>query len=387
MSGPDVVTVGFKDATTHPSRGGQSICVSGSITVNAATGHNAKLPHSAVPGDQTALTAFIVSASIHAGSAKPAPEFETVQQDFIIAATLCVPADAARAGKPPSIVQLLTHGVGFDRFYWDFAPGYSYVDAATTQANHAVFFYDRLGVGDSQHPDSLTVQAPIQLELAHSLVNLLRNGTFSSKPFSKVIGVGHSFGSSLTHSLNIDYPSLLDAAILTGFSTNATASSGLAFAFASDTTIAAFADPRRFAGLENGYTCPQTDQGMQLDFFAPNVSGFDPAIVAQADAQKGTQTIGEMLSPPATPNGTLVAANWTKPIAVINGENDFPFCMGNCSHPTDQSALVQTMYYPSLSPKNSGSYLAPNAGHGLNLHFSAAAAYQYIQSFLLDQGF
>lgn len=87
------------------------------------------------------------------------------------------------------------------RYYWDFAPGYSYVDVAV-QAGHGAFFYDRLGVGKSSTPDALSVvQAPLEVEILHSLITTLKSGSISNSTFSTVIGTGHSFGSILTQAI------------------------------------------------------------------------------------------------------------------------------------------------------------------------------------------
>ena len=94
-------------------------------------------------------------------------------------------------------------------------------------------------------------------------------------------------------------------------------------------------------------------------------------------------TFGELLSQMAISGP---ATQWTKPLAVVNGVNDLPFCYGNCTNPTDKATAVRPALYPALSPSNFGSYLAPVAGHGLNLHYSAGDAYAYIQRFLVTHG-
>jgi pimeloyl-ACP methyl ester carboxylesterase len=130
------------------------------------------------------------------------------------------------------------------RYYWDFAPGYSYVDVATTD-NHATFvisaqthfrsdnfivltalysfFYGRLGVGQSSKPDALNVvQVPLEVEILQSLTTMVESGYFSNSTFSTVIGAGHSFGSVLTQAVTSKYPTSFNTAILTGFSMNST---------------------------------------------------------------------------------------------------------------------------------------------------------------------
>lgn len=111
--------------------------------------------------------------------------YETISGTYDIGATLCVPAHNVK----PTAVQLLTHGVGFSRSYWDFAPGYSYVDVASSYG-YATFFYDRLSVGTSSKPPPLEVQIPIELEILYVLATMLRQGQIGHTAFSTIVGAG-----------------------------------------------------------------------------------------------------------------------------------------------------------------------------------------------------
>lgn len=367
-------TKGFQNATIQPSRGGAAVCVSGMIPVRASTMKNLKFNYT-LPVNQTQVTETFVDF-ITAGS----PFMESIMAGtqnisgtFNIGATLCTPANNTK----PAGVQLLTHGIGFDRHYWDFGPGYSYVDVAA-ENGYASFFYDRLGVGKSNKSDPLNVvQAPMEVEIARELGIMLRNGSFAQTNFSSVIGVGHSFGSIISQAVTSMYPAVFDAAILTGFSLNQTAVP--AFISAANLQIASQNSPYRFSdpAINAGYLVTATAIGNQIQFFrAPN---FDPLVLAEADANKGTVTIGEFFSLSAV---TAPAKNFTGPVAVVNGDNDLPFCFGNCSYPTNQAAAVFPVLYPSLGSNMNGSLLVPTTGHGINLHYSAVSAYDWIQSFI-----
>jgi hypothetical protein len=76
---------------------------------------------------------------------------------------------------------------------------------------------------------------------------------------------------------------------------------------------------------------------------------------------------------------------FTGPIDVVDGEFDLPFCDGNCDI-GDKPAAVKLALYP-LAALSSTSYIAKDAGHGLNLHYSAADAYAQIFQFLASNGF
>ena len=144
----------------------------------------------------------------------------TVTGKFRIYGKLCFPSDA-QAAKRVQTLQFLTHGDTLDHTYWEIAPGYSYIDAAVA-AGYATFSYDRIGVGKSEHPDpNQVVQGPIQVEIAHGLVTLLRSAQIGSLSFKNIVGVGHSAGSTVTNGVTTKYPQDFDAVILTGTSTSA----------------------------------------------------------------------------------------------------------------------------------------------------------------------
>lgn len=138
--------------------------------------------------------------------------------------------------------------------------------------------------------------------------------------------------------------------------------------------------PTRFPTLSNGYLVSDTVISNQIGFF--RAPGFDPAILKLAEASKGTVTLGELFTTSAV---VAEAVTYAKPVAVVNGAEDLPFCFGNCSYPSNEAAMVQTLY-PAVSSANFGTYLAPVTGHGVNLHYSATGAYNYIQNFLKQHG-
>jgi hypothetical protein len=103
----------------------------------------------------------------------------TTTGTFNIHAQLCV----ALSSTHSDILQIATHGVHYDSRYWDseYQPeNHSYVDA-TLKAGYSILTYDRLGVGQSDHPDAYSVvQAPLKLEILRQLTLIARNGTLYS---------------------------------------------------------------------------------------------------------------------------------------------------------------------------------------------------------------
>ncbi|KAL8707005.1 MAG: hypothetical protein Q9201_000053 [Fulgogasparrea decipioides] len=358
------------------STGTGSHCITGNIKVTA-TSTNFKINYNQ-PRDQLAVTDFSVEM-LQANSdlmKRLVDGPNPVTGSWSIYSSLCLPANPL-AAKNVKTVQVLTHGDTLSSSYWDIAPGYSYVDAATA-AGYATFSYDRLGVGRSEHPDPIqTAQAPLHLEITHALVAMLRNGQIGQRKFSNFVGVGHSAGSTIIQGVTTKYPKDFDAIILTGTSTVPTYVPLAMAAF--NWQIAREGSPK-FRGLPNGYLTQANSIGIQSAFF--HYPNFDPKILEATVRDKETNSIGELLT-----IGTIVAPSpaFTGPVDVVLGENDLVFCGGNCAMPVDQAAAVQSLFYPNAAA-GSRHYLAAGAGHSINAHFSAKAAWAHQLDFLKFNG-
>lgn len=79
------------------------------------------------------------------------------------------------------------------------------------------------------------------------------------------------------------------------------------------------------------------------------------------------------------------APGYTGPVDVVLGANDMAFCRGDCTTPTDQSAAVQPILYPNAGA-GSSHFLVPGAGHLINAHFGAHAAWDHQLNFLKANG-
>jgi hypothetical protein len=259
-------TTGFSNPTFSTSAGGYATCLSGLVKV-PVTGTNEKLLF-AEPADQYAVTAsfvhFLQANSSQAAEINGGPS--TISETFNIAAKLCYPKNWSGSS---STIQFLTHGIGFNQSYWDFAEGYSFIDVAA-KAGYPTFSHDRLGVGASDHPDPIqVVQASIQVEIIHQLVSFLRSGKLAGQTFKEIVGVGHSFGSIQTVGIAARYPKDFDALALTGFSVS-NGSLGLTFANF-NSAIANKNRPARFGHLPNGYLVVDNAIGNQFAFlYYPN---------------------------------------------------------------------------------------------------------------------
>lgn len=367
---------GFQNPSIQSSIGGKAVCISGTIEVTAS----AENTHFKIdqPANQTELTELVVELTqINSTLVKRIDGGQrVVSGTYGIYSQLCFPTGSTSiSGSKP--LQFLMHGGHFGRSYWNNAPDYSYIDYAANEG-YSTFFYDRLGIGDSEHPDPVqTVQTPLQVAIAHELVQLLRRGHIGRHAFDRIVGVGHSYGSAQIAALTPEYPDDFDAVVLTGA---AAEPNGL---MTDDVTtnpaIASQADPLRFSSLPNGYYIPPAIEGLQYIFFrAPN---FDPKLLDLAQTTRQTQTVGELLA-----FGEIKAsANFTGPIYVVTGEHDVPNCLGNCLLPYNKLAVVKDALYPAAS-NMSDYYVVPGAGHGLNYHYSAKDTYAHIHGFLKANG-
>ncbi|MCJ1422750.1 hypothetical protein MMC29_000630 [Sticta canariensis] len=359
------------------STGGKASCISGLVKVTV-TATNTKLLYSG-PADQFAATQTVVELL------KVSPTIynttnggdRIVHGAYKIFSKLCFPTDPSLA-RNLQTVQFLIHGATLGIGYWDIAPGYSYVDVAA-QAGYATFSYDQLGVGKSEHPDPIQiVQATLEVEIAHALISALRTAGIGPHAFNTVVGVGHSAGANIVQGVTTKYPKDFDAAILSGISIS---NSYLGPPLASWSAVIANTDPsRRFLGIANGYLTQATPQSIQFSFY--NYPYFDPKIFRLQVADKETIAIGKLLTSKGIIGPSL---NFTGPVDVILGENDFPTCGGDCFIPSDQSALVTPAFYPAAS-KGSQHYLVPHAGHNFNAHYAAPKAFAQMIHFLKKNG-
>ena len=343
--------------------------------------------------------------------------YRTQGGTYHIHTTFCQP-DGQPAAHP--VVQVLTHGVGFDASYWDLpfnGYNYSYVNAALA-AGFCTLTYDRLGIGQSTHGDPLNeIQSFLEIAALHALITQLSTGEFPliQHAFGKdIVAVGHSFGSAQTASLVDAYPDSVRAAIFTGFSLNSTFVP--TFAAGGNFQQANLNAPLRFGNVSGaeamsllaasplanymagvdlaevpdgqdlpaGYLVANNAPANQLLFFHPG--GFDPAILSVVEATKQPATVGELLTLGAVPTKNRFAG----PVMVLDGDADVPYCGGNCTATgrPDVASLAAAVKagFPMVDKRNFSSYIQPRTGHGTNLHYAAKDGYREIMGFLKSKG-
>lgn len=338
----------------------------------------------AIPQSNIDVTNFIVDLAEQGVNYTQAvlTGYATISGDYELAATYCAPDSGD--GKT---LQILTHGIGFDRSYWDLSfnnYNYSYAETAVDQHGFSTLSWDRLGIGMSSHGNPLTeIQVFLEQAALEQLSQLARTGSVPgvSAKFAKVVHVGHSFGSILSYALARDEPSLSDGLVLTGFSTNG---SFLPFFELGGNWVSVTTVPTLSSTYVAGYFGAGTPSGIQTNFFSPGE--FDPAILALAAATGQPVSVGELLTIGSDAYGP---SPFTGPVFVVTGARDLPFCGGNCLATGDPSLssipAAVAQHFPQSH--NFQTYIVPDSGHGLNLEYSHEITYQQISQFLLGNGF
>ncbi|KAK1757317.1 hypothetical protein QBC47DRAFT_339872 [Echria macrotheca] len=315
----------------------------------------------------------------------------TVKQTFKINGQLCVPPKGAKS----DILQLATHGVGFDKRYWDAEvkpQEYSYVEAVLAQG-YSIFTYDRLGTGGSDKPDAYDIlQTNVQVEILRGLTTLARSGKLvsSSKKLGgtsddhvlkykpkKIVHVGHSLGSVITLGLVGAYGAESDGAIATGFLyTNKLSTVNVAtwgFQFAREN------DPVNFKDRGSGYVVQGTKYNTQLQFLKKGA--FEPALLDYAFKIRQPNSVSEFVSIGGSFSGGE-ATNFKAPIQFVIGEHDYGFCAGDCNG-TYNITMIKGLY-PAATAVDV--HIQPKTGHGLTLSTNATAGYKVSFDFLEKAG-
>ncbi|CAF9909085.1 hypothetical protein IMSHALPRED_007596 [Imshaugia aleurites] len=308
--------------------------------------------------------------------------YRTIDNTYDISVRFCRPD--AGYGRDPT-VQFLTHGIGFDKSYWDLpfkSYNYSYIDVAVDQYGFSTLSVDRLGIGNSSIADPLNiVQLPAELSAIYELTNMLRRGCLPNVPraFSKIVHVGHSLGSILTYNLAAMHPTASDGLILTAFSLDSAFIGATFDAWASK--LARNNQPKRFGHLPTGYLTWANASSNEKTFLDPGF--FDPAILPFSEATKEPFTTGEVLTLSGSPS---TAPAFKGPVQVLDGNQDFIFCGGDCSPASDAATIPGAVAAAFPAARAFDAYIQPNTGHGINLHYNATNAYRVAQEFLIAHG-
>ncbi|KXT13252.1 hypothetical protein AC579_1736 [Pseudocercospora musae] len=348
------------------------------------TGRNGVFDKAALmPNSDIDVTNFILNLARqgHNYTEEQLKGYANVGGSYNLATTYCQPDSGA-----PNVVQLLTHGIGFDRSYWD-NPfnnyNYSYVNVAVDQYKFATFSWDRLGIGMSSKGEPINeIQTALEVAALKALTDKLRAGTIGGKDvpkFEKVLHIGHSYGSVQSYALTAMYPNISDGVGLTGFSQNG---SFLPFFLLGGNFAQANLHVPAAKTLPNGYIAPIAQEGVHINFFAPG--DFDPKFLPYATQTGQPVTYGELL----TIGGGAGSPNpIAAPVLIITGERDVPFCGGDCfKAPTGFSSIPETSKAMFENAKPFEVSIVKGAGHGLNYQYTHVVTYKTILDFFVNNG-
>lgn len=312
-----------------------------------------------------------VSASANGGNPKcdqvslPVTLSSTNPTVYHVAGWLC-----AKGNLEGKTIQIVVHGLTYDHQYWNWPQSpktYSYVHSATDDG-YATFAIDRLGSGTSDHPvDGLSLTAESGAYVLHQIVQALRAGSLGDTAFSKVIAVGHSYG-SVTAAYEAATYRDVDAVILSGMLHDPSPTAFVALS----NFYPAFLDSK-FANSGLNATYLTTIPGTRTQLFF-NAATADPAVIARDEILKQTATAGEL--------STLTSANTLTPqinvpVLLAMGNADYLFCAPLILSCADSNAVLarESSHYSPYTCLEA--VVQPTTGHDLNLHPNAHIWYDF----------
>jgi pimeloyl-ACP methyl ester carboxylesterase len=270
-------------------------------------------------------------------------------------------------------IQITLHGSTYSHLYWDFPfqpETYSYVRRATAEG-YAVLNLDRIGIGQSDHPAAAAVDIPANGYVVHQIVQALRGGDLVIPSFGRIEAervalVGHSLGSVISIQEAATYGDV-DGVVLTGVSHTVTPVLNEIFAVLYPANL----DPR-FPGLPDGYLT--TLPGTRDVFYYP--PSRDPLVLAIDEQTKETMTVAELDT--AFP-ALFLSGGVHVPAFVIVGDLDAAFC-GEPACSVSGSLSAEADFFPPDACVETA--FVAGAGHDLNLHTQAPAAYDAVLEWL-----
>jgi len=287
---------------------------------------------------------------------------QLISGTYSIHQTLCIPSGWENGGP----IILAIHGLGFDSRYWDFQPdgdtSYDFI-AQAGKDGIAVLAYDRLGAGQSDHPNGFeVVQLEVEVAIAAQLVARIKGG-FAGHTFGKITVVGHSYGSVLTWTLATFYPEDISAIVLTGFSAQLLANeSPLNLVPETPTATGYFA---------------ATAASILGFFLYPG--HYDQKIIEPVLSIAQNVTIGQILTIALPYELGYIATKYYGAAYVITGAEDVPFCGypdSACLTNYNNPVLGAGALFPEASSFNAT--IVPTTGHGLMYHYSRTDVFQAI---------
>lgn len=324
---------------------------------------------------------LIAPAPAHAAPPRAHPPGGCARHDLRVTLAAAPGAPAYRAAgwlcqprRHTNTIQALLPGLTYTHRYWTGAgPRTNYVGTALA-AGDAVYLIDRIGTGASDRPPADQVTVTTEAAVTHQTVRALRDGTLGR--YTRVVGVGHSFGSIVWTAEAATYHDV-DDLVLTGLLHDIRIDEMARF---TTDLYPAAADPKfTHTSPPDGHltTRPGSRPGYFLDpHTAVNgAAGWD-------EQTKTTATTGELTF---TPDDELAYSRAiTVPVLFVIGATDDLFCgtAQPCTTPADICQREHTAFPPST---RLAAMTIPRTGHSINLHRTAPLAFTAITTWLHRQ--
>ena len=292
----------------------------------------------------------------------PVQRSTTDPQTYKVWGQLC-----SRGPLEGKTVQLLMEGGTYTHVYWDWPrqPGtYSYVDHATDQG-YATFNLDRLGYGESDHPNPVGLDFETAAYVEHQVVQRLRNGDLGTA-FQRAIPNGHSMG-GLVAEIEAARFRDVDGLIISGFGHNLPV--GGAGVLLPNTTPREV-DPK-FASERwlPGYLT--TRPGSRCTIFSFEGDN-EPEQCDVEERTKGTDTAVENVAI-APESFRAITRTIDVPVFWALGVHDKLWCPETNDCRTSPTVDRERGFWqPGLLTQ----YIAPRSGHSINISYSAPDFYQ-----------
>ncbi|MFB9362004.1 alpha/beta hydrolase [Actinoplanes nipponensis] len=279
-----------------------------------------------------------------------------------------------RPDRTTTTVQVLIPGLTYTHRYWTGIGTRTDYTTAALAGGDAVYLIDRISTGASDRPPADQVTTTTEATVTHQAVRALRDGTLGR--FTRVIGVGHSYGSVIAMAEAATYHDV-DALVVTGLLHDIRIDEMTRFI--TDLYPAA-ADPKfTDTAPPDGYltTRPGSRPGYFLDPHTAvrGAAGWD-------EQTKTTATTGELTF---TPDDELAYSRAiTVPVLIVMGEADALFCGTGqpCKTPSDICQREHTAFPPGAAL---AAATIPRTGHSINLHRTAPLAFTAIYTWLNHQ--
>jgi hypothetical protein len=278
----------------------------------------------------------------------------------------------------PATVTLYLHEFSFGKWFWHFPdPSYDYA-SIEARAGHVSVLVDRLGYGDSSHPNGYATCVGADADEAHQMVTQLRAGTYrlqgaAARSFDRIVLAGHSGGAMASEIEAYSFggvDGLMIFAHVDGDPTSRGTSEGFA-----EGGVCALGGQRSTPGGPGGYAYfGQTGAAWRVDYF----EGADPAIVDAAVPLRHRDPCGDVYSfAEALFLDHLFVPRIRLPVLLLYGLSDALFAQpvgGRDQRSEFSGSRDVTLDY------------FPGCGHALTLEHCAPDVRQTVSSWLDQRG-